>query len=163
MKQIIFIIGVSGSGKSTIGKLLSQKVSIPFFDGDDFHPKYNIDKMASGKALNDDDRKGWLNSLNQHAIKCNTLDGAIIACSALKESYRDILKTDIEGDVKWVFLKGNKSLIQSRIEARTGHFMSSSLLQSQFDALEIPNYGLHLDILETPEILITTIIKELNL
>jgi len=163
MKHIIFVIGVSGCGKSTIGTRLSDATEIPFFDGDDFHPQSNIDKMTSGEALDDDDRKGWLISLNEHAIKHSKIDGAIIACSALKESYRDLLQNDIAKHVKWVFLEGSQKLIQSRLNARTDHFMPSNLLQSQFDTLEVPDYGLHLSIKNTTDILTKTIVKQFDL
>jgi len=119
--------------------------------------------MASGLPLNDEDRKDWLVNLNKQAKKHSELKGAVIACSALKEAYREILQENIEKHVKWVFLKGDMDLIKSRIESRSNHFMPSNLLQSQFDTLETPEYGLHLDISEKPEILINTIIKEFNL
>ncbi len=119
--------------------------------------------MASAIPLTDEDRKDWLLSLNAHAIKHSNLNGAVIACSALKESYRKILKDSINYYVKWVFLKGSKELIQSRLETRANHFMPSKLLQSQFETLEIPNYGLHVDISESPDTLIKNIIKEFDL
>jgi len=143
--------------------MLSHKTGIPFFDGDDFHPQFNIDKMASGKPLNDHDRSGWLKNLNNLAQKQSNINGAIIACSALKESYRNTLKNNIEDNVNWVFLKGTEDIIQSRLESRTNHFMPKNLLKSQFEILEIPEYGLHLGISNTPETLINTIVKTLDL
>ena len=95
-KQFIFIVmGVSGCGKSTIGKLLAATLNIPFFDGDDFHPEANVQKMASGLPLNDEDRKGWLQKLNKLAIE-HKASGAVIACSALKVTYRNTLKQNLE-------------------------------------------------------------------
>jgi len=163
VRPIIFIIGVSGCGKSTIGKLLANKVDIPFFDGDDFHPQANIDKMSTGNALTDEDREQWLVDLNQHAIGQSHIKGAIIACSALKESYRKILQKEISAKVKWVFLNGSQDLIQLRMESRANHFMPVNLIQSQFETLEVPNYGLHMDIVDSPEVIVNNIVKELSI
>jgi len=162
MKHIIFIIGVSGCGKSTIGKLLSKTLDIPFFDGDNFHPQSNIDKMASGHSLNDDDRREWLISLNTLSKNQITNQGAIIACSALKESYRELLSDSIKKHTTWVHLEGSKELILERMKTRD-HFMPISLLDSQFETLEVPDYGLHLSIIDSPETIITSIIKQFNL
>ena len=152
-------MGVSGCGKSTIGKLLSQDLKIPFFDGDDFHSKENISKMSKGLPLNDSDRKGWLESLNELAKKKLINSSCIIACSALKESYRKILSFDIEGQTKWVHLSGSFESIYNRVNARKDHFMPSKLLQSQFDILEEPEHALKVDINLTPEEIIK-VIKE---
>ena len=97
-------MGVSGSGKSTIGKLLSQEFNIPFFDGDDFHPKENIEKMSSGQPLNDNDRQSWLEVLNGLAIKELEKSNCIIVCSALKQKYREILSQNIETQTNWIYL-----------------------------------------------------------
>ncbi len=162
MKKVIFIIGVSGCGKSTIGKLLSQELDIPFFDGDDFHPKSNIKKMSSGQALNDDDRQGWLEALNDLAKKQLTKNSCVIVCSALKQSYRDILNTTIESSSKWVFLQGSFEQITDRINKREGHFMNSDLLKSQFDILEEPKNAIKIDISLTPNTIVEVIKKELT-
>lgn len=147
---IIYIMGVSGSGKSTIGKLLSSELNLPFFDGDDFHSESNILKMKSGHPLTDDDRKGWLETLHRLANTESSKNGAVIVSSALKESYRSILSKDIS-NLKWVYLKGSLKLIKERLESRDHQFMPPSLLQSQFEALEEPDYGIHLDISLQPE------------
>ncbi len=137
---VIYVMGVSGSGKTTVGQALSQAIGIPFLDGDDFHPPANIAKMQAGSPLTDDDRQGWLYAI--HAAASSYLkapkSGVIIACSALKATYRDILQSGIETHTKWVFLEGSFSLIQERLAARKAHFMPPQLLQSQFDILEIP-------------------------
>jgi len=132
-------MGVSGSGKTTIGKLLAEKRNIPFFDGDDFHPKSNIKKMTDGFPL-------------------TKINGAVIACSALKESYRQIL-TSNTNHIHWVFLSGDFETIKQRLEERNSHFMKSDLLKSQFDVLEVPKYGLHVSIKEKSQNIVNSIIK----
>ncbi|SDX30397.1 6-phosphogluconate dehydrogenase [Lutibacter oricola] len=160
--NIIFIMGVSGVGKSTIGDLLSKELHIPFFDGDDFHPEENILKMSKGKPLNDNDRFGWLQTLNKLAIKQLTnKEGCVIVCSALKEKYRDILNEDIKHYTKWVFLNGSFKQITERINNRKGHFMNSDLLKSQFDILEEPKNAIDIDINLTPNNIVKMIKKEL--
>lgn len=159
--NIIFIMGVSGVGKSTIGKLLSKQMNIPFFDGDDFHPKSNILKMSKGKALNDDDRLGWLQTLNKLAIQQLEKGGCIIVCSALKVSYRDILNTNIHGNSKWVFLSGSYDQIEERMNEREGHFMSTDLLKSQFDTLEEPKNAIKVEISLTPKNIVEVIKKKI--
>ena len=148
-------MGVSGSGKSTIGKLLSQELNLPFFDGDDFHPKENIEKMSSGQPLNDKDRQTWLEVLNSLAIKELKKSNCIIVCSALKQKYREILSQNIETQTKWIYLSGSFDLISKRLNNRKNHFMPSDLLKSQFDILEEPKGALQVDIsLSTNEIII---------
>lgn len=160
--KIIFIMGVSGCGKSTIGSLLSQELAIPFFDGDDFHPESNIAKMSKGQALNDEDRLGWLQTLNQLAIKHAKLNGCVIACSALKNKYREILTHSIENTTKWVFLNGSFDQIKERINLRENHFMNADLLKSQFDILEEPENAIKIDINLTPKNSIEVIKNELS-
>jgi carbohydrate kinase (thermoresistant glucokinase family) len=159
---VIYIMGVSGSGKTTIGLQLSAITGIPFFDGDDFHSTSNKEKMKSGIALTDDDREGWLYSINKLAKEEGTKKGAIIACSALKEKYRTILSEGIEKTVHWVFLQGDRSLISERIKTRKNHFMPESLLQSQFDALEIPRNAILIKIDKNPEEIVLDILKVLD-
>lgn len=161
-KHIIFIMGVSGVGKSTIGNLLSKQLNIPFFDGDDFHPAANIKKMSNGQALNDEDRLEWLKTLNDLALKHCSIKGCIIACSALKQSYRNLLNSNIAFDTKWVFLNGSFDTIHKRINQRKDHFMSSDLLKSQFDILERPKDSIEIDIQLTPEQIINVINMELK-
>ncbi len=161
--NVIFVMGVSGCGKSTIGKLLSEKLNIPFFDGDDFHPKSNIDKMSSGVPLNDDDRNGWLVTLNELAKKQLQENSCVIVCSALKKSYRDILSTDIQNQVKWVHLAGSFNQILERLNNRNNHFMSSDLLQSQFNTLEKPEEALEINIGLKPEEIVEKITKEIKM
>jgi carbohydrate kinase (thermoresistant glucokinase family) len=159
--SVIYIMGVSGSGKTTIGKQLSAATGIPFFDGDDFHSAANKEKMKSGQPLNDDDREGWLYSIKQLAEKEVQKKGAIIACSALKEKYRTILSGGMKDTVHWIFLHGDPALIRERIKARKDHFMPGSLLQSQFDALEAPQNALLVMIDKSPEEIVKDIRKAL--
>ncbi|HEX2629298.1 MAG TPA: gluconokinase [Chitinophagaceae bacterium] len=149
-KMIFFIMGVSGSGKSTIGQLLSERTGIPFFDADDYHSDSNKKKMQEGHPLTDEDRQGWLLRLNQLAAEQSINKGVIIACSALKARYRDILSNDITIPVHWVLLQGSYELIKERIEKRKGHYMPANLLQSQFDILETPANAIIEDIAHEP-------------
>ncbi|MBU2938247.1 NADP-dependent phosphogluconate dehydrogenase [Lacinutrix sp. C3R15] len=154
-------MGVSGCGKSTIGNLLSKELDIPFFDGDDFHPESNITKMSNGKALNDDDRQGWLETLNHLAKKQLTKNSCVIVCSALKQKYRDILSQDIHKQTKWIYLSGTFEQIYERMNSRSDHFMPSKLLKSQFDTLEEPKDAMQIDISLSPKNIIKTIKNEL--
>lgn len=158
---IYFIMGVSGSGKTTIGSLLAKALHIPFYDGDDYHSEENVSKMAAGHPLTDTDRQGWLNRLNALA-KENIAKGAVIVCSALKESYRDVLSKSIETKVSWVFLKGSAILIRERLHKRKGHFMPSGLLQSQFNTLQIPDDGITIDIDATPKSILKDILARIG-
>ena len=154
-------MGVSGTGKTTVGKLLSEKLEYPFFDGDDYHPEENVKKMKTGTPLDDDDRKGWLIRLNQLALE-QKKTGAVIACSALKKNYRGLLRAGMGNKIKFIFLKGSFDLIKSRLEGRKGHFMPLGLLQSQFDALEAPSKALSVSIKDTPSEIVEEIVKQLN-
>lgn len=154
--MVVFVIGVSGCGKSTIAEKLSKETGIPYFDADDFHPQTNIEKMSRGEALTDEDRSSWLNTLSDQLQIWNNGKGAVLACSALKEKYRMTLSRNLEPYL-WVFLSGSFELIQSRLNQRKGHYMGAKLLRSQFDTLEIPDYGIHIDIEEAPEEIIEKI------
>jgi carbohydrate kinase (thermoresistant glucokinase family) len=160
---VVYIMGVAGSGKSTIGRQLSVATGIPFFDGDDFHPPANKEKMKAGQPLNDDDRKGWLKRINELAKEHSQKKGAIIACSALKEKYRIVLARGIKSPVHWILLEGNFGLIKERMKSREDHFMPASLLQSQFDTLEPPGNAIVMDINKTPEQIVTGILRQVKL
>ena len=161
MKTVYIIMGVSGTGKSTIGTMLAQKLDVPFFDGDDFHPEANIQKMASGQPLNDEDRYDWLVYLNELANKYIG-KGAVIVCSALKSSYREILKNGLGDSLQFIHLVGSFELIQSRMEKRTSHFMPPNLLESQFATLEPPQDAITVSIEPSPENVVANIFAILN-
>ncbi len=156
MNKIIFIAGVSGSGKSTIGKLLSQKIKIPFFDADDFHSKENKEKMKAGFPLDDNDRQKWLHDLNKLGVEESKSQGAVIACSALKKKYRAILATDIPQPI-FILLYGSYKIIFERIKQRKDHFMPAQLLQSQFKDLEIADDAFVIDVNNNAEKIVEAI------
>lgn len=161
MSQLIIIMGVSGTGKSTIGRLLSDKLNLEFYDADDFHPKANVMKMQQGNALNDQDREPWLQLLSDKLEEWSG-SGAILACSALKEAYRKALSKDDQLPLTWVHLSGSIAVIRQRMKVRKNHFMPDSLLQSQFDTLETPTTAITVDISKTPEALVQEILHHLR-
>jgi gluconokinase len=133
MASPIVVMGVSGSGKSTVGAALAQRLRVPFADADDFHPPANIAKMTSGQPLNDDDRYPWLEAIGDWlADHC---DGGVMSCSALKRKYRDQLRRHCP-DTEFVHLSGSPEVVGRRQASRPGHFMPSSLLASQFETLQ---------------------------
>lgn len=137
--MIYVVMGVSGSGKSTIGKMLAQELLIPFKDADDYHPSKNIEKMSQSIPLNDDDRKDWLLLLSNNMIDWQSHHpGVVLACSALKQQYRELLIQSSQLEIKFIYLKGSYQLIQKRLDQRKNHFMCKNLLKSQFDTLEEP-------------------------
>ena len=152
-------MGVSGSGKTTVGEALAQNLGWDFFDADDFHPAENIAKMTKGIPLSDSDRAPWLTSLHQllsATLKSNR--HPILACSALKEKYRAQLLNDVEG-VEIIYLKGTYELIWSRMSVREGHYMKPEMLRSQFAALEEPEDVLVLDVSMSVEDMIDKIMS----
>jgi len=158
---MIIIIGVSGCGKTTVGKLLSEKTGMPYYDADDFHSQANIKKMKNNISLTDEDRLPWLQTLAKNIKAWQVKQDAILSCSALKEKYRKILSSNIDS-ILWVYLAGSFDLIKSRIESRNGHYMKSQLLQSQFDDLEVPEYGLNISIDKSPEEIVNIIISKVK-
>lgn len=156
-------MGVSGCGKSTIARLLANKLDWDFLDADDFHSPENISKMKSGIPLNDSDRAPWLASLNEALL--STLKAGrhpVLACSALKESYRATLCRGTHG-MKIIYLKGEYNLIWSRISQREGHYMKREMLKSQFEALEEPPDALVVDVRLSPEEIVEKVIKAFQL
>jgi gluconokinase len=143
--MIFIVMGVSGSGKSTVGKAVSKKFGWRFYEGDEYHPVENVEKMKNGFPLNDDDRLPWLISLRniiEQAIEKK--ENIVISCSALKEAYRKILK--VNDEVRFIYLKGSYDLIRKRMEARENHFFKPDMLKSQFDTMEEPDDAVVIDI-----------------
>lgn len=156
------VMGVSGSGKSTVGKLLSDRLNCQFYDADDFHPPSNINKMNQGKPLTDSDRLPWLLKLQK--LITNTLDAkktAILACSALKENYRKIMAGNCSTQVVWIYLYGDYETINNRLKERQNHFLDARLLCSQFETLEEPKNALIIDVSQNPQEIVERIIKQL--
>jgi gluconokinase len=140
--MIIIIFGVSGAGKTTVGKLLARELGWRFLEADDFHPAANIQKMRSGRPLTDEDRRPWLDCLRKQIEQLLSAGkNVVLACSALKRAYRDLLR--VSDEVRFVFLRGDYALIEKQLRSRRRHFMNPALLQSQFDDLEKPRADEH--------------------
>jgi gluconokinase len=156
--NIVILMGVSGSGKTTIGQLLAAELNWPFFDADEFHPQTNIDKMRQGIPLTDQDRDSWLIIIQNHIDNLlGPHQSAVIACSALKQAYRDRLRGKNQRTVVFVYLKGDYNLIYQRMLARKSHFMPTDLLRSQFATLEEPLGALTVDISHEPHSIVEQI------
>ncbi len=154
--MVIILMGVTGSGKTTIGRLLARELGWPFHDADDFHSEASVEKMARGVPLDDRDRAPWLAALRELVrLRVESGENTVLACSALKESYRDLLLVD--EDVKLIYLKGGYDLIRERLGSRQGHFMKAAMLDSQFAALEEPERALSVDISLPPEEIVKAI------
>ncbi len=158
--MVIIVMGVSGCGKTTIGKKLAEHLQLPFHDADDYHPQTSIDKMRNGIPLTDEDRLPWLRKLVEKIKVWESQGSAVLACSALKESYRQMLRT--VPDIVWVYLDGSRETILERLQARTEHYLAPTLLDSQLEALEKPAYGIHVDISLSPERIVNEIINKLK-
>lgn len=150
----VVVMGVSGCGKSTVGRALAQQLGVAYVEGDEWHPPANVKKMAAGTPLTDDDRRDWLQALAGRLGAARAAgQGLVLSCSALKRSYRDLLRAQSPG-LRFVFLHGSRDLLARRLAARTGHYMPPSLLQSQLDTLEPPaadEQAIELDIGRPPE------------
>lgn len=155
--MILIVCGVSGAGKTTIGKLLSEALAIPFFDADDFHPASNVEKMSAGVPLDDADRQPWLETLASELPEWEKSGGAVLACSALKESYRATLGSRCGEAVQWIILDAPEELLAERLAARKGHYFDPALLRSQIDAFELPDYGWRVDVTSSPQEIVNSI------
>lgn len=142
---MIIVMGVAGSGKTTVGKKLAESLGCPFYEGDDFHPASNVEKMRKGIALTDEDREPWLRQISEKMGQWRKQNPVfVLACSALKAKFRRNLEAN--GKVRWIYLKGSYDLVLQRLSSREGHYFPAQLLQSQFQDLEEPEEALALDI-----------------
>lgn len=154
-------MGVAGSGKTTIGELLAARLQSTFVDGDLFHPPANVEKMSHGIPLTDADREPWLAAI--HARITEALrrgERVVIACSALKQKYRDTLARDV--DLTWVYLKGSQELIFARLQARSHHYMKAGMLASQFADLEEPTDAIVVDVSSSPDTIVQQVLNTIS-
>ncbi|WP_328772737.1 gluconokinase [Streptomyces sp. NBC_00286] len=150
--HVVVVMGVAGTGKTTVGPLVADRLGVPYAEGDEFHPEANIAKMSAGTPLTDEDRRPWLDAIGRWAHERAGL-GGVVSCSALKRSYRDRLRASAPG-VVFVHLKGDRRLIEDRMAHRQGHFMPTALLDSQFatlQPLEADEAGVAVDVSGSPE------------
>jgi gluconokinase len=163
MTVVIIVMGVAGAGKTTVGQRLAGALGWPFYDGDDFHPPANIEKMRQGIPLTNTDRDLWLTTL-QRVIsdRVHRKQSAIVACSALKQAYRDRLHNGL-AEVCFVYLNGDYTLIFQRLQARQGHFMPADLLASQFATLEEPQGVFTVDVAQEPDVIVERIKRAFHL
>jgi len=159
---LVVVMGVSGVGKTTVGKRLAERLGVEFLEGDDFHPPANVEKMKRGEALTDADREPWLQILARElAARREAGKGVVLACSALRRRYRDILRAGHD-DVDFVFLDADQAVIQRRLDARHGHFMPPSLLDCQFATLEKPGpdeRAIVVDACLPPDVIVETVLQ----
>jgi 6-phosphogluconolactonase len=159
--MIVVVMGVSGSGKTTIGAMLAKALGCAFLDADSLHPDANVEAMREGRPLSDADRVPWLDAVHARLLDAfHRGDGLVVACSALKRSYRRRLSRSVR--ITWIHLKGDPDLIRRRLERRTAHFMKSDLLASQFQELEEPTDAIVVDVLPPPEAIVQEILIELR-
>jgi gluconokinase len=148
-KPVIVVMGVAGSGKTTIASGLAERLGVPFVEGDSLHPPANVKKMAAGTPLTDEDRWPWLDAIGERMeVERATGHGVVVSCSALKHIYRDALRKKVHGPVQFVLLDGSQALISARMKKRKGHFMPPALLDSQFATLERPSSDEHAVVLD---------------
>ncbi len=159
---IVVVMGVSGSGKTTVGRLLAEHLEWKFYEGDDYHSAENIAKMSKGISLTDEDRQPWLEYLRK-IIEVSTRNesDAVLACSALRQRYRTFLTANLT-DIRFVYLKGDASIIRERMNARSSHYMKAAMLDSQIVSLEEPDDAIVADIRSSPQDIVSHIIRELE-
>jgi gluconokinase len=161
--MVLLLMGVTASGKTTVGHLLRDQLGWPFYDGDDFHPPANIEKMSKGIPLTDDDRRPWLASLHRVMADAEAAGtSAIVASSALKEAYRQILSDGLR-TLRIVYLKGDPATLQARLDHRVGHFMPKTMLPSQMAALEEPKDAIVVNADQPPNVIVQQILDALKL
>ena len=158
VRQIVVVMGVAGSGKTTVGEMLADALGCPFLEGDTLHSPENVEKMSRGVPLTDADRAPWLSAIHARmADACNRGQCLVVGCSALKQSYRAVLAEGLP--VTWIYLKGSAELVQSRMLARANHFMKAGMLASQFAALEEPSDAIVVDISQPPHAIVERILS----
>jgi gluconokinase len=162
--RILLVMGVAGCGKTTIGKLLADRLHWHFYDADDFQPRDNLAKMAQGLPLNDRDRRPWLLAIHDllAGLAAKKSGRAVVACSALKQDYRDLLCAGVTG-IGFVYLKGEFALLEDRLRRRPGHFFKAAQLGSQFEILEEPANALTVNVDNPPDSIVDRIVKGLGL
>jgi gluconokinase len=157
------VMGVSGCGKSTVGRALAQALHLHYLEGDDFHPPENVARMAAGVALTDDDRQGWLQRLSDRLAQAQAADeGVVLTCSALKRAYRDVLRRGAPA-LQLVHLQGSRELLAARMAVRSGHYMPASLLDSQLATLQPPGDDespLRFDVALSPDAIVAAIVSK---
>jgi gluconokinase len=159
--MIVVIMGVAGSGKSTVGTMLADAMHCPFLDGDSLHSAANVGKMMRGIPLTDADRAPWLAAIHARLLEAFTSGRSlVVGCSALRQSYRAALAEGIA--ITWVYLKGSEALIRSRLRHRDGHYMKADMLASQFEALEEPSGAIIVDVAQSPEVIVEQVSAELR-
>ena len=162
--KVIIVTGVSGSGKTTIGKALAERLAYSFYDGDIFHPASNIAKMSAGILLNDQDREPWLTAINEFIKEKLRSESLVIASSALREKYRKLLSAGIDGhSLIWVHLQGSYEVVYQRMSERKGHFMNADMLRSQFETYEEPERGIKININQDPDQIIRQIMSAIEI
>jgi gluconokinase len=162
--MIIVLMGVSGSGKTTVGKAYASQMGWTFVDADDFHPAANIAKMHRGEPLTDADRWPWLEAIRQRLLlAAQRGENVVLACSALKHAYQEYLTHEDPERIYYVYLRGSEELIRQRLVERKGHFMNPNLLHSQFETLEPPENAIEIDIAPPPDEIAANIRRKLGL
>lgn len=160
--MIILLMGVAGSGKTTVGRLLAERLRWSYYEADDFHPAANKAKMGAGVPLNDEDRAPWLEAIHRAMQDCARQERpAVFTCSALKARYREVLGEGLT-QLKWVYLNASRELLLDRLRHRSAHFMKASMLDSQFAALEPPKDALAIDVRQSPEEIVDLIVRHLQ-
>lgn len=161
--MVYVVMGVAGSGKTTIGRLLADGLGLPFYDADDYHPRSNRSKMAAALPLTDADRLPWLHELADRIAHWESRGGGVLACSALKESYRRILAERTRGPLRYIYLAVAPSLAEGRLARRSGHFFPPELIASQYAALEEPRQALRVDASLPPPAICADLLRRLAL
>jgi gluconokinase len=160
--MIVVLMGVSGSGKTTVGQLLAERTGWALYDADEFHSAESIEKMRNGIALQDADRWPWLDRMNAMLLEQQAKNQSVLlACSALKQSYRERLGKNCQA-LHWVYLKGDFDLIRQRLETRKNHYMKAGLLESQFAALEEPRDAIVINVQAEPEVIADFVLREVQ-